>query len=1007
MKRRVFAVILALAMLFPAFAVAPDAAEAGAIIIEWNEPAIPADEGEVIDLSAYKVRFAENEESAEAEWEYNGKAVTSFTPETAGVYTLTAKSGGKEKNVYVVAKKAADKEYVLYYNGFDSADALDGFTKTPGMESRYKVENSNLIIDGTGQDMVRITLPEWLGEFGNYAITASVTSTDEKDTARWNSICYRAKGHSYPFYHMCVRKNCGTGSGVEFALRTPSNGWDVKDSGTHTSNQVTGTYYIYNVRVKGDVIMQSIGTNHIIYNDAKKEYKIGCIGLIANFSVMHVDYIKVTLQLTKPEVEVEETFIRTSAAVENITNVLANVAELKNADGLAELGAAHCVIIGTDGTDIFGTDGEKICALKDFTSVFGNEIIPVFRCTTKEAVDGALAFAKTLPKVDAAILSADTDILAYARKKHGLLRGIIDLRGKYDHTLTREDVVEARALINGNNVKTGLFDAACLSCEAAEELRSMLLTVWAYTPAEDDVQTLHALLTGAHGVVTPSPEKVKAAYSLFAEDALTRTPVIIGHRGNPTNAPENSLSSYRMGYLNGADVVETDVYLSKDGEIVVMHDNDIERTTTGSGYIENMTLEQIKQYNLWADNASFEKQYPDEKIPTLREIFELMQECEGLKLFIEIKTGKPEVCEKIVALAKEYDMMSRISIISFSLEQCAKMHSVAPELSCGYLMSAPKSSSTDGLAAKALYDISSTTIGKNNTCNPAYNSLTYKFLNAANARGVTVWPWTYTASGGEKFAYAFKAGAGGITTNDAQYTKGNVKYVYAAESAKIIKGETGALEITAMTYGRKTLNVSKRVNITVISGADVVSANGAELTALKEGTAYVMCAYSTSLPVGKDKGSYTVYTDIIRVEVIPPAENGAPVFKEGSGLVCENGVITGTVPGAIVEELKAAVINSGIAVFKGDTELKSSAKLATGFVIKNAGGEIMGVIAVRGDMNGDGKCDSADAGVMADCLVEKPGTTAAMFAACDINGDGCSNVTDYILLKTALANGQN
>ena len=101
MKRRVFAVILALAMLIPAFAVSPDAAETGKLI-EWNEPAIPADEGEIIDLSAYSVRFAENEEPAEGiEWEYEGKTVTSFTPVSAGVYTLTAKSGGKEKNVYV------------------------------------------------------------------------------------------------------------------------------------------------------------------------------------------------------------------------------------------------------------------------------------------------------------------------------------------------------------------------------------------------------------------------------------------------------------------------------------------------------------------------------------------------------------------------------------------------------------------------------------------------------------------------------------------------------------------------------------------------------------------------------------------------------------------------------------------------------------------------------------------------------------------------------------------
>ena len=865
MKRRIYALLLVLVMAFPMFVVTPAASEA--VVIAWNEPAIPADVGEVIDLSAYAVQYSEGAEAdADISWELDGETVTSFTPSEAGVTALTATSDSGTKTVYVVAKEPSETEYVIYFNDFDNDNALDGFVKSAA-SSRFKIENSNLIIDGTNSDLVRITLPAWLGEFGNYSITARVTSTNEKNTSRWNSVLYRAKGTSYPFYHMCVRKNCGTGSGVEFAMMTPSYAWDVIDSGTHTTNQVTGTYYTYNIKVKDNVILHSIDNNPINYNDAEKTYKIGSIGLIANQSIMHVDYIKVALQLDTPRIEVPETIVVPAAGVENITNAFANVAYPTNYDELYDIYDAQSVILLTDGAGVYTAYNDYICAIDEVFDFLGKNIIPIFECPNKAAVDGVVNLVSRMDYIDASIMSSDSAVIAYARMKQPLLRGIIDLRGMFEGPLSAEDIKQARLKINGNGIKIGLFDAECLDQASAEELRSMLVTVWAYSDADDDAALMHAILTGAHGVVTPSPDKVKAAYSLFASDALTRTPVIIGHRGNPTNAPENSLSSYKLAYENGADIIETDVYISKDGEVVVMHDADISRTTTGTGNIESLTLEQLKSYNLWGENDKFKTQFLDEKIPTLREIFELMQECEGLKLFIEIKTGKTEVCSKIVALAQEYGMMERISVISFTLSQLVNMHNVAPVISCGYLMSAPKSAPSDEIAANVLSELFTSVVSKNTTYNPSYNTLTDKLLNAANARGITIWPWTYTASTGDKFAYAFKAGFNGLTTNDAQYTKNNIKYLYAETEQTIPMGGKRELEVYSITYLKNRTNISDNVNITVISGDDVVSAEGSKLTGLKEGVAYVMCSYSTNLPVGAAKGSYTLYTDVIRVEV--------------------------------------------------------------------------------------------------------------------------------------------
>ena len=175
MKRRILAVLLALVLVLPAVAVRSDADEQ--IVIAWNEPAIPADAGTAVDLSAYSVQFASGEAaSAYVDWMYEGRPISAFTPPSEGVYKLTADDGsGTAKDVYVVAKKPEDTEYVLYFNDFDSADSLEGFTLST-TASRFTVSGSDLVIDATGMDMARVTLPEWLGVFGNYCITARVTS---------------------------------------------------------------------------------------------------------------------------------------------------------------------------------------------------------------------------------------------------------------------------------------------------------------------------------------------------------------------------------------------------------------------------------------------------------------------------------------------------------------------------------------------------------------------------------------------------------------------------------------------------------------------------------------------------------------------------------------------------------------------------------------------------------------------------------------------------------------
>jgi len=107
--------------------------------------------------------------------------------------------------------------------------------------------------------------------------------------------------------------------------------------------------------------------------------------------------------------------------------------------------------------------------------------------------------------------------------------------------------------------------------------------------------------------------------------------LIVGHRGGAGMAPENSLQCIEKGIQTGADMIEIDIHLTKDGELVVCHDQTIDRTTTGTGKIAEMTLSEIRKFHIVDKNGK----ETDEKIPTLDEVLKLINgRC---RLLIEIK----------------------------------------------------------------------------------------------------------------------------------------------------------------------------------------------------------------------------------------------------------------------------------------------------------------------------------------------------------------------------------
>lgn len=157
------------------------------------------------------------------------------------------------------------------------------------------------------------------------------------------------------------------------------------------------------------------------------------------------------------------------------------------------------------------------------------------------------------------------------------------------------------------------------------------------------------------------------------------------HRGASAYAPENTLEAFLLAAEQGADGVELDVQLTKDGEMVVVHDEEIDRVSDGSGFVKDYTLAELKILNFNKTHP----EYQDVKIPTLREVYEALKPT-GMTINVELKTGifwYKDLEKKVLELTKEMGMEDRVIYSSFNHYSIQQMKKIVPEAETAYLYS--------------------------------------------------------------------------------------------------------------------------------------------------------------------------------------------------------------------------------------------------------------------------------------------------------------------------------
>ncbi len=784
MRKRIFAALLAVILIVPMFAVnSANALDVG-YSIGYSSPAICVNAGEKVDLTKYSVQFEYDAEPvSDITWNSGGYTVTSYTPEAKGVYELIASANGKMKKVYVVAKNANESEYVLYENDFSSEPDLTQFrviSRPSGTTFGYDAAEGAIYLDASknASAMVRVMLPEFLDSFGDAVYSAELKITKQANAARWCGLVFRqqnVKTTKLPYLQVVSRYDSSASNGLEISERTESDAWSVIEKGACKTNN-GGKYFTMTANFCGGTVTNSVnGTAYLTEKFAP--YNDGAIGLQANGSRLTVSSVKVTVN---PESRVKDKSEMLHDTVTYESNIALAPVIIKEFTKTEEcLTPAVAVFDAVLESSEFGVtlNGE----FKKAADIGLNaHIIPAFRVDSKEEAAALGKYAKSLSLCDMYVISSDMSLITAARAECNMLYGMVEMPDYAgDIEQLRSDIIECGA-------RGVIFTEKFASRDTVSYLQDRYLAVWQNTDGSD-ISTVRAINNGVLGIITPDTDAASECFTkYYNKNTIIRTPEIIGHRGIPSRAQENSLAGAVAAIKAGATMVECDVYRMRDGNIVVMHDGTLDRTTNGAGNTVDQTAESIKKYKI--DSYSGAKAEP---IPLLDDLLGSFKES-GDVLVIELKSSDTKLCAPVVKLIQEYEMQKQCVIIAFSENLIKEIRKIDPGISVNFLTSSITANEQMSLEVAA--QILDTIIPLNTAYSPSYSvgTLGPNLYADLAARGVTVWNWTVNDR--DQFNKFFISGIRGITTNYSDWAANYIED-FTAEI-----GEDGSISLKATTY---------------------------------------------------------------------------------------------------------------------------------------------------------------------------------------------------------------
>ncbi|MCW1293820.1 MAG: glycerophosphodiester phosphodiesterase family protein [Candidatus Parvarchaeota archaeon] len=233
-------------------------------------------------------------------------------------------------------------------------------------------------------------------------------------------------------------------------------------------------------------------------------------------------------------------------------------------------------------------------------------------------------------------------------------------------------------------------------------------------------------------------------------------PLLYGHRGAAFEAPENTIPSFKTAKEIGVYGVEMDLHTTKDNELVVMHDETLDRTTEGRGFIHDHTLDEIKKLDA---GIKFGKKWEKTRVPTLKEVFEEVGT--DIHYYLEIKQSYkiyPHIEEKVLDLIDDFKLKNNVQIISFDFDSLERLRELDKSISLGVLFVSKVS---------WMVDISKRLGG--NWVQPDFYLIYKDDVDLAHKNGFKVAAWTVDTE--LDIRRAVSIGVDSITSNNPRFAK--------------------------------------------------------------------------------------------------------------------------------------------------------------------------------------------------------------------------------------------
>ncbi len=206
---------------------------------------------------------------------------------------------------------------------------------------------------------------------------------------------------------------------------------------------------------------------------------------------------------------------------------------------------------------------------------------------------------------------------------------------------------------------------------------------------------------------------------------------IYAHRGFSGKYPENTMLAFEKAIEAGAEGIEFDVHLIKDDSLVIIHDETLDRTTDGTGLVKDYTFDELQKFDA---SASFVGQYGANRIPKLRDYFELVKDIPDFKTNIELKTSVFEyrpIEEMVIAMIEEYKLQDSIILSSFNHYTIMRCKQINPEIQAGFL------------SGDWIYNFGAYTKQYGvECCHPCFRSLTQEVVDEMKANNRVINTWT-------------------------------------------------------------------------------------------------------------------------------------------------------------------------------------------------------------------------------------------------------------------------